>query len=55
MIRPLRRLHRWVILLLAVGLPLLFALGLLARRPTPVTPLPPPLAAAAPSAGSPAP
>ena len=44
MIRPLRRLHRWAIAGLAVVLPVVFALGLAARRPNPVSTLPAALA-----------
>ena len=44
MIRPLRRLHRWAITVLAVVVPVLFAVGLAARRPNPVSALPAALA-----------
>ncbi len=40
MIRPLRRLHRRVIAVLAVVVPVVFALGLAARRPNPRSALP---------------
>ena len=39
MTRPLRRAHRWIWTCLAIALPILFAIGLLARRPpTPPNP-----------------
>lgn len=44
MIRPHRLRHRWIVVVLALILPLLFALGLAARREAPRAPLPPQLA-----------
>lgn len=35
MIRPLRTRHRWTVTLLAILIPLLFVLGLMARREVP--------------------
>jgi hypothetical protein len=40
MIRPLRRRHLVIAIVLAVLLPILFALGLAARRKVPAQPLP---------------
>lgn len=46
MIRPLRQLHRRLFLLLALGLPLAFGLGVAARKPLPILPAAAPALAA---------